>query len=136
MRTQVGWAMVVGMIGMGAGAGLAEAAKVVVDLGKAEVRAVGAIARWDQDGNFRRPVDPKAKIDAPQADYWAEQTSPGRWEFKDLPKGRYDLVILGKDRVRIEGFEFAPVLESVHPRHRYLSRRGCRGPRLDFRSHP
>jgi len=111
MRTQVGWAMVIGMIGMGAGAGLAEAAKVVVDLGKAEVRAVGVIARWDQDGNFRRPVDPKAKIDAPQADYWAEQTSPGRWEFKDLPKGRYDLVILGKDRVRIEGFEFAPVLE-------------------------
>ncbi|MCS7304868.1 MAG: hypothetical protein NZ602_07150 [Thermoguttaceae bacterium] len=87
-------------------------AKVVVDLGKAEgVRAVGAIARWDQDGNFRRPVDPKAKIDAPQADYWATETSPGKWEFKDLPKGRYDLVILGKDRVRIEGFEFAPVLE-------------------------
>jgi hypothetical protein len=90
----------------------AEAAKVVVELGKAEgIRAVGAIARWDQDGNFRKPVDPKAKIDAPQADYWAEQTSPGKWEFKDLPKGRYDLVILGQDRIRIEGFEFAPVLE-------------------------
>jgi hypothetical protein len=33
----------------------------------------------------------------------------GRWRFKDLPKGKYDLVILADGRLRIEGFQFAPV---------------------------
>jgi hypothetical protein len=37
--------------------------------------------------------------------------SAGQWVFADLPPGRYDLVLLRKDRVRVEGFEFAPVLE-------------------------
>ena len=31
----------------------------------------------------------------------------GRWRFKDLPKGKYDLVILAKGWLRIEGFQFA-----------------------------
>ena len=31
--------------------------------------------------------------------------------FKDLPKGKYDLVILAKGRLRIEGFQYVPVNE-------------------------
>lgn len=88
------------------------AAKVTVELGEAPgVKSVAAIARFDQDGNLRRAVDPKAKIESPPADYWATSAGGGKWEFKDLPKGRYDLVILGQDKVRIEGFEYPPVLE-------------------------
>ena len=46
-----------------------EAAEVTVDLGNAQhVTLVGAINRWDQDGNHRRPVDPKAAIGAPRLD--------------------------------------------------------------------
>lgn len=83
-----------------------------------DVTAVGAIRRWDSDGNPRRPIDPKAKIAAPRLDAKAVRAEPGRWVFADLPPGKYDLVILGKDRLRIEGFCFAPVLEF----DRFLSR--------------
>lgn len=76
-----------------------------------DVTAVGAIRRWDADGNPRRPIDPKAKIDAPRLDAKAVRAEPGRWVFADPPPGNYDLVILGKDHLRIEGFSFPPVLE-------------------------
>jgi hypothetical protein len=89
-----------------------EAAKLTVELGQVkDIKRVGAIARWDQDGNFKKEVDPKAKIDAPPAEYWANDAGGGKWEFKDLPKGRYDLVIMGQDKLRVEGFEYGPVLE-------------------------
>lgn len=89
-----------------------QAAKLVVDLtnGK-DVTFVGAVARWDEDGNPLRLVDPKAKIDAPVVDAKAAQTSDSQWTFKNLPRGKYDLVILAKNRVRTEGFQFAPVKE-------------------------
>ena len=87
-------------------------ARVTVELGRAEkVTFVGAINRWDEDGNPRRPPDPKEKIDAPAVDGEAVAEAGGRWIFKDLPKGKYDLVILTKGRRRIEGFQYVPVNE-------------------------
>lgn len=72
---------------------------------------VGAVHRWDADGNHRVPVDPKAKIDAPPVTAKATRGSGGRWVFKNLPEGRYDLVILAGERVRVEGFHYPPVEE-------------------------
>jgi hypothetical protein len=90
----------------------AEAAKVTVDLGDAQgVTFVGAFNRWDIDGNHRRPPNPKAKIDAPEVDAVATKTDEGQWVFNDLAPGNYDLVIMGPERVRIEGWTFVPVLE-------------------------
>lgn len=90
----------------------AAAAKVTVELGGAKgVTTVGALDRWDQDGNHRKLVDPKAKIDTPVLDHMAVDAGGGRWEFKNLPAGTYDLVILAEGRVRIEGFRYPPVLE-------------------------
>ncbi|NQU25145.1 MAG: hypothetical protein HQ567_27985 [Candidatus Nealsonbacteria bacterium] len=90
----------------------AEAAKVTVDLGKSQgVTLVGALNRWDQDGNERRPVDPKAKIDAPHVDATATRSADNRWVFENLPPGKYDLLILAQGRVRVEGWQYAPVRE-------------------------
>ncbi len=90
----------------------AHAAKVSVELGNAQgVTMVGAVARWDQDGNLLQIPDTKAKIDAPAVDALAVDAGGGRWVFKNLKKGTYDLLILAKDRRRIEGFQYAPVKE-------------------------
>lgn len=88
------------------------AAKLTVEIadGK-DVTFVGAIQRWDADGNHRRQPDPKAKIDAPAVDAKATAADAGRWVFEDLPQGTYDLVILAKQNRRIEGFQFVPVKE-------------------------
>ena len=89
-----------------------QAADLTVDLKNGEnVTLLGAIARWDQDGNLRKLPDEKAKIDAPAVDASAERVGSGQWIFKNLPAGKYDLVLLVKDRARIEGFQFAPVKE-------------------------
>jgi hypothetical protein len=76
-----------------------------------EVTAIGAIQRWDQDGNHRKLPDPKAKIDAPALDAKAVKPAKNRWKFNDLPPGKYDLLLLAKNRVRIEGFQYVPVKE-------------------------
>ncbi|MHC4176972.1 MAG: hypothetical protein ACYSWU_05675 [Planctomycetota bacterium] len=95
----------------------AQAATLTVDLGNAQgVRLVGAIQRFDRDGNLRRPVDPKAKIDAPHLDAKAKRAGENKWVFQYLPPGKYDLLIMARDpatkaAVRIEGWEYAPVLE-------------------------
>jgi hypothetical protein len=88
------------------------AGDLTVDLGKAEgVTLVGAIKRLAADGRLARPVDPKANIDAPAVDARAEREKPGRWVFRGLPAGKYDLVILARDGVRVEGFSYPPVDE-------------------------
>ncbi|MDY0167140.1 MAG: hypothetical protein RBS80_11395 [Thermoguttaceae bacterium] len=88
------------------------AAALTVDLGDAQqVTLVGAIQRWDIDGNHRRPVDPKAAIDAPYVDARAVHKGGGKWVFENLPKGTYDLLIMAQPRVRVEGFQYVPVLE-------------------------
>jgi hypothetical protein len=91
----------------------ARAARLTVDLGHSpNVVLVGAVQRWDSDGNHRRPVDTKAKIDSPFVDAKAAMASGNQWVFEGLLPGKYDLVILAKDRLRIEGFDFVPVKES------------------------
>jgi len=90
----------------------ASAADLTLKLANARgVTAVGAIQRWDADGNPRRPIDTKAKIDAPRFDAEAVEVDAGRWVFAELPPGKYDLVVMGGDRLRVEGFCFPPVLE-------------------------
>ena len=87
------------------------AAKLTVELDDWRgVTAVGALERWGADGNRRRAVDPKAKIDAPPVDFSAVAAGNNRWVFDDLPRGKYDLLIMAEGRVRIEGFSYAPVL--------------------------
>jgi hypothetical protein len=91
--------------------GQAAAGELTVSLpGAKGVILVGAFARWDQDGNPRKPVDAKAKIDAPQVTAQARPKG-SLWVFPNLPPGRYDLVILAKNRVRVEGFHYPPVAE-------------------------
>jgi hypothetical protein len=90
----------------------ATAGRLTVKLGEAQgVTSVGAVQRWDEDGNHRRLPDPKARIDAPAVDANAVDTGGGRWLFQKLPPGKYDLVVLAKDRRRIEGFQYVPVKE-------------------------
>jgi hypothetical protein len=90
----------------------AAAADLTVKLGNSQdVTFVGAIQRWDADGNHGQLPDPKAKIDAPVVDSKADDAGGGRWVFKKLAKGKYDLVILAKDRRRVEGFQYVPVKE-------------------------
>lgn len=78
--------------------------------GAPRLKLVGVIQRWDRDGNPTRPVDPKAKIEAP-ACVPGKAKGDGVWYFDNLAPGRYDVVILGEDRLRIDGFDFPPVLE-------------------------
>lgn len=90
----------------------AEAARVTVKLsGGDQIVLVGAMHRWDQDGSALKAVNKDAVIDKPEADVLATKQADGSWLFKDLKPGRYDLVLLGSNKLRIEGFEFAPVLE-------------------------
>ncbi len=71
--------------------------------GGAKVKFVGAVDRWDQDGNPRKPVNPKAKIEAPEVQAVAQEAG-GSWVFRNLAAGKYDLVILAGERLRVEGF--------------------------------
>lgn len=75
------------------------------------VNFVGAFRRWDADGNPLKPVNPKAKIDVPEVDAQATSQDAGVWHFKQLEPGRYDLVLLLRDRVRVEGFHYPPIAE-------------------------
>jgi hypothetical protein len=91
---------------------LATAAKLTVNLGNAEgVTSVGAIQRWDADGNHRKLPDSKAKIESPAVDATARDEGGGHWTFTNLPKGKYDLVIMADGRRRFEGFQYVPVHE-------------------------
>jgi hypothetical protein len=93
----------------------AAAGDLVVDLGQSEqaggVTLVGAIYRWDADGNPRTPVNPKAAIEAPDVTAKAESQDGNRWVFKNLPAARYDVVLLARDRIRVEGFHYPPLAE-------------------------
>lgn len=94
------------------GARISHAGDLTVDLGTAlPVTLVGAIRRFDADGKARVPVDPKAKIDDPRLDARAVSQGGGRWIFRALPAGQYDLVVITSDRVRVEGFSYPPITE-------------------------
>ncbi len=88
------------------------AADLMVRLeGDEHVRQVLALRRFDEDGNLRQPVDPKAVIDRPATRRVASRESAGTYRFSDLPAGKYDLVILTTNQIRIEGFHYPPVAE-------------------------
>jgi len=90
----------------------ATAAKLTVTLTNGQnVKMVGAFRRWDEDGNPRKKVNQKAKIEVPEVDFVASRGERGTWVFPTLPAGRWDLVIMIGDHVRIEGFDYPPVLE-------------------------
>jgi hypothetical protein len=90
----------------------ARAGELTVDLSTAQpVSFVGAIRRWDADGKSLAPVDPKAKIDEPRIDARGVSLGGGRWVFRGLPPGSYDLVVLASGRVRVEGFRYPPITE-------------------------
>jgi hypothetical protein len=104
--------MIIAIFLCGMSTTVTSAAELTLELGNSQnVTFVGAIQRWDQDGNHRSQPDEKAKIDAPAVDAAAEKISDGKWVFKNLPAGKYDLVIIAKDRIRIEGYQYAPVKE-------------------------
>jgi hypothetical protein len=90
----------------------AAVAKLTVELGNAHgVTMVAAVERWDRDGNARRIPDTKAKIDSPAVDAVAAEEGRGRWVFRTLSPGKYDMVILADRHRRIEGFQYVPVKE-------------------------
>jgi len=90
----------------------AHGAKLTLKLANDQgVTLVGAFNRWDQDGNPNKPVNTKAKVDVPEVDATATRTGENTWAFKDLKPGTYDLVIMRQGRVRIEGYNYPPVLE-------------------------
>jgi len=108
--------MVIGIAGLGLlgflGIAPVSAAKLTVDLGSAKgVISVGAFHRWDEDGNPRKAVNTKAKIESPEVDAFAKSLGNGKWVFDKLPSGKYDLVIMLDNKIRIEGFVYPPVLE-------------------------
>ncbi len=78
------------------------------------IEQVGLIHRWDADGNAVKPLDTKQKIESPAFDYIAKRSGTGktdRWIFQDLEPGRYDVVLLGANYLRIDGYGYPPVLE-------------------------
>ncbi len=79
--------------------------------GPRHITLVGAVSRWDADGNPRHAVDGKAKLASPRLDYRATDQGHGDWLCKDLPAGRYDLIVMAAPRLRVEGFIYPPVLE-------------------------
>jgi hypothetical protein len=94
------------------GLAAAPAGELSVSLGESpDVISVGAIRRWDDGGKPRFPVDPKAKIESPRVDAWAQRRDGGRWIFPNLAGGTYDLVILASPRIRVEGFRYPPITE-------------------------
>lgn len=76
------------------------------------ITLLGAVKRWDQDGNPLRKVDQNEKIPEPYFDARASESSKGTWVFKNLSPGTYDLVIVKESqRIRLEGWRFSPVLD-------------------------
>ncbi len=107
----LGWLVTATALALVGGRSSASAGELEVRIsGNLHVTRVGVINRWDADGNARRAVNPKAKIDAPYMDATAVPKK-GYWVFPKLPAGRYDVVIFAEPRIRIEGFGYPPVLE-------------------------
>ena len=105
--------VLMGMMGIPATVPAARAAQVTVELQGGEgVTLLGAVQRWDIDGNHRRLPDPNAKIDAPHVDAQAKNVGGNRWVFDNLPSGTYDLIILApQKKFRVEGWNYVPVKE-------------------------
>ena len=79
--------------------------------GPEKISYAGAFQRWDLDGNPTRAVNQNAKIERPEVDATATNGGDGTWVFRNLKPGKYDLVLMSPNRLRIEGWQYAPVLE-------------------------
>ena len=79
--------------------------------GANQVNYVGAFDRWDMDGNPKKEVNGKAKIETPETTVSAQKGPGGTWVFKNIPAGTYDLVVMTGDKKRFEGWHYPPVLE-------------------------
>ena len=98
--------------GVSVNTSLAAELVVAIEGDSSEIKQLGAFQRWDADGNPTKPVNPNAKIDQPEVDATAtRQGRGGRWVFKNLEPGTYDLVLMTNDKTRIEGWHYPPVLE-------------------------
>ena len=80
-------------------------------LNAGRIECVGVIQRWDTDGNNVRKLDTQQKIGSPDFDAVAEREAGEKWIFHGLKPGRYDIVLLGTDFLRIDGYDYPPVLE-------------------------
>jgi hypothetical protein len=112
LKTALGLVSVAILASASWGSDSALGGELTMELGKsAGVTLVGAIRRWDEDGKARVPVDPKARIDSPRVDARAEPGPNGRWSFRNLAEGQYDLVVLATGHIRVEGFTYPPINE-------------------------
>lgn len=67
------------------------------------VQEIGVVRRFDAIGMPVREVDPKAKFHAPYRDQTA---TGGSAVFRNLPLGKYDVILFLDDGTRIEGYHW------------------------------
>lgn len=92
----------------------APAGELVVKVQPAEkVEWIGVVRRFNQDGTLARPVDPKARLDAPHCDARSAGASA---TFRDLPAGTYDVIVFLKDGTRLEGYHW-PIFNEFDDPH-------------------
>jgi|GEM_PF-600740 len=90
----------------------AKGANLIVNIDNPkDVTMVGVFNRWDIHGNRRRSVNTRAKIGTPEVHVIGTQTGKSTWVFENLPEGTYDLVVIKKGRLRIEGWTYPPIIE-------------------------
>jgi len=67
------------------------------------VASIGVVRRFDENGTLARPVNPKAKFEAP---YYDQVISRGSAHFQNLLPGTYDAIVFLKDGTRLEGYHW------------------------------
>lgn len=73
---------------------------------------IGAVRRFDADGNLLRKPDPKEKFTAPYCD---ARGQGGKVQFTGLSPGLYDVCVFLKDGTRLEGYHWSPFEEFDDP---------------------
>lgn len=93
--------------------GSVTAGDLVVSVTPADrVARLGVARRFDDDGALVRPVDPRARFDAPYLDFVTE-SSPAR--FENLPAGTWDVILFLDDGTRLEGYHWPMFNEFEDP---------------------
>ncbi|NOX54426.1 MAG: hypothetical protein GXP27_08280 [Planctomycetes bacterium] len=96
-------AWLTGLLG-GPGAAAVRAADLTIRVEpESRVAWIGIVRRFNDDGSLARPVDPKAKFEAPYCDRTARRATAS---FDRLPPGIYDAIVFLKDGTRIEGYHW------------------------------
>jgi hypothetical protein len=98
------WLSIIVVIGILGGIRSLPAGDLVVEIKPGErVARIGVVRRFDSEGGLVRPVDPKAKYDAPYLDA-VSTDKPAH--FTGLQPGVYDVVLFLNDGTRIEGYHW------------------------------